>query len=393
MDLSTSPSRASTGASSSSSPPTNAAASRSNEPANTDSRRQSRASAGVQRSWLQSRAARRPGCRDGWPAGESRTSNPGVRRSSRSSSASARRRTAASSMASGMPSSRRHSSRASSRECPAAWRPPAAAARSSNRRSASQSAPSRDSGGTTRTCSPGRFSGVRLVARTRSRGHPASSRSTARAQGSARCSQLSRSSSSRWSRIRRMGAARGSPAPWSLTSRASATVAPISDGSPTGARSTSRTPSGKPPAVAAACRASRVLPTPPAPASVTRRDRRQQAGDVAELPRPPDEARGLVRQVALAGAAGVHAGLGGAVEAGALGTGEPEGVREQVHRAGARGAAARLDVPQRPDAEARPGGETLLGHVKTRAVPAHLGPEHRSSPGRSRPDRPKAPAA
>ena len=156
------------------------------------------------------------------------------------------------------------------------------AARSQNSRPASQRRSSSsvrsslgsgsDSDGTRQASSPGMWSGSRLVASTVRSGHERSSSSARRAHESIRCSQLSSTSKSRRgaSCIAR-AVAPGCPAR-SWRPSASATASGTSDWSASGARSTSQTPSGKPRSLPdAASMASRVLPHPPGPVSVTSR--------------------------------------------------------------------------------------------------------------------------
>ena len=129
-----------------------------------------------------------------------------------------------------------------------------------------------DSPGTGNTHSNGSISRACEVARIATSGQRPSTRSTKTATASARCSQLSRTSSA------------SRPARWSITASSPdrpcesprpsvlATAVPTSSPSVTGTRSTNQTPSRRSaarPAATAAAR--RVLPTPPGPVAVTSR--------------------------------------------------------------------------------------------------------------------------
>ena len=86
------------------------------------------------------------------------------------------------------------------------------------------------------------------------------------------CSQLSRTMRMGWSRSVEIRVSIGDRSDSTRSSRASATARGTSDGSLTGASSTSQTPSPRSSSTsAAAWRARRVFPDPPAPVSVTRR--------------------------------------------------------------------------------------------------------------------------
>jgi hypothetical protein len=141
-----------------------------------------------------------------------------------------------------------------------------APARSTNSATASSTA----SGGTRHTVSPGTPKGSRLVVSTATSGQDRSSSATTSAAPSRTCSQLSRQSSARRSRssvaTERAAPTRGSTGTPSVAATSSAT----SSGPVTASSSTHQTPSGHS-AVAATCAASRVLPLPPGPASVTSR--------------------------------------------------------------------------------------------------------------------------
>ena len=197
-----------------------------------------------------------------------------------------RRRAAASSSASGMPSSRAQTSATAAAFCAVTRKSGCAvAARSTNSRTASHRVsasaasaaggsrgPGSDSEGTRKGVSPATPSSSRLVASTRTPGQPRRRASARRAAASTRCSQLSSTRSRRLGRSASESvAARGRPAS-SRTPRAAATAWGARAGSARGASSTSHTPSGYAGSTSAAARrARRVLPTPPAPVSVTRR--------------------------------------------------------------------------------------------------------------------------
>ncbi len=228
--------------------------------------------------------ARRVRCRGGavrWPVVSS--PNRSASRSAICSTDSARTRAAASSIASGTPSSARHSAATA----PALAGPMVnpgrdAAARSANSRIASYRVASSaasigpsgatDSGGTCHTVSAATRSGSRLVAIRLSPGEESSRRWATAAHASIRCSQLSRTSSSR----------RGATASASVSSsgRPGSSPMPSADAardttrsachrSP---RSTKQPPSGNAAAtVCSTCWASRVFPMPPGPQSVSAR--------------------------------------------------------------------------------------------------------------------------
>ena len=128
------------------------------------------------------------------------------------------------------------------------------------------------SGGSVHTVSPRMPSGCWLVHSTDSPGADRSSSSTSAAQASSTCSQLSSTSSS--SRSARCSASSCGVGTWAAdrTDSAWATAYPTSEPSVSSARSTCRTPSAKTRRSSPATRtATRVLPVPPAPVSVTRR--------------------------------------------------------------------------------------------------------------------------
>ena len=202
-------------------------------------------------------------------------------------------------MASGMPSSREHTS-AIAAELPAvsANAGLAARARVTNRRPASDAATARtepssgsSSGGTGKTNSPGTSRRSLLVVRMRTRRQCPASMTTTRAADSRTCSQLSSTISSSRPASARTTPAIGSVASCSGTPSASATDAGTSAGSVREASSTSRAPSSKlPPASVATRSASRVLPQPPGPVSVTTRPPRSRSRTAAiSGPRPTSE--------------------------------------------------------------------------------------------------------
>jgi hypothetical protein len=186
-------------------------------------------------------------------------------------------RAAASSSASGIPSRRRQieatsGATASSSVKSRSW----VRARSAKSRTASEavmsSALSASGGGSDRdatryTRSPSTPSGSLEVARMPTPGQPRTTWAQNAAASSTTCSQLSRTSSGACSR------SAASSEPVSARPSVPATAAWICPPPVTGARSTNQTPSAVPSSCsAAACRARRVLPQPPAPASVTSRE-------------------------------------------------------------------------------------------------------------------------
>ena len=195
-------------------------------------------------------------------------------------SGSVRHWDAASSMASGMPSSRRQmvatAAAVSAASVNDGW---ARLARSTNSRTESMSARAARSStsgtvraGTGQVTSPGRPSGSRLVASTVSSPASTSASATKAAAASMTCSQLSRTN--------RVGAPATVAASWPAAERPGCSRAPRADntapatacGSSMGPSSIHQTPPGcLAPASPATASASRVLPTPPGPSSVTRR--------------------------------------------------------------------------------------------------------------------------
>ncbi len=259
---------------------------------NTATRCASSRSGSVSRSQLQSTTARSVRWRS------SAVRLPPVSRRKRSSSLAAtcctgseRKRAAASSIASGRPSRRRQISMTASTVSSSTSKPAdAAAARSAKSctdgcsRAAAGSWPSsgRPSGGTIARCSPSMPSGSRLVATTRRRGQCASRRSTSAAASATRCSQLSmtrrvsRGSSASTSRSKPSrappGAVGSSSRFASREPRTASSVGTRLSPSERGASSASQTPPGVvSTSSAASSQASRVLPAPPGPTSVTRR--------------------------------------------------------------------------------------------------------------------------
>ena len=187
---------------------------------------------------------------------------------------SARTRAAASSMASGMPSSDWHTPATAAALPVVSVKPGAlAAARSANSRTASPADPSAvltAIGGTCQTVSPATRSGSRLVASSRSSAEAVSSRWHSQAHSSSRCSQLSSTRTSDRER-------RASPSV-SMSGRFFSSVTPTTvatrettrSGLETSDSSAYRAPSGNSAATLASTRsASRVLPMPPGPVSVT----------------------------------------------------------------------------------------------------------------------------
>jgi hypothetical protein len=99
------------------------------------------------------------------------------------------------------------------------------------------------SDGTRQVISPGTPSGPRLVASTVRLGHSRSSAHASVADASRRCSQLSSTSSSRWSFSAETSVSSSGVPTCSRTPSAVATTCGTSAGSATGANSTSQTPS------------------------------------------------------------------------------------------------------------------------------------------------------
>ena len=159
----------------------------------------------------------------------------------------------------------------------------AAAARSTNSATASKpgspcsvgsaSASGNTSGDSRSTHSPPMPRVSRLVARIRSSGQARSSASVTLAASSTTCSQLSRTRSSLREQRKSIKTSRNDRAESSRTPRVAATTSTSSDPSRNSPNSTSHTPSPNTRRASVAARsASRVLPTPPIPVNVTRRD-------------------------------------------------------------------------------------------------------------------------
>ncbi len=258
------------------------------QPENVASRRSSICSSESSSSKLQSTVARSVCCRSGAVRSPELSSwNRSRSRSAICSTDSARTRAADSSMPSGMPSSVRHSRATDAVFSDVSVNPGRApAARAANSRTASWAASSvlgassggRSSGGTRHTVSPRTRSGSRLVAMICSHGHRASSSCTSVAQSLTWCSHVSRISS--MCRERSASAsvcASGTPCS-SRTPRVVATACatgPCQSASST-SHASSRSPrpsSGfSPESTSRASRtASRVLPIPPRPLSVSAR--------------------------------------------------------------------------------------------------------------------------
>ena len=145
---------------------------------------------------------------------------------------------------------------------------------------------------TATSCSPETCSTARLVTSIVSKGHAVRRLLTSDA-ASRRCSKLSRMRSDRRSRRNAWIPSSTGCAPVSRTAKAWAMAEATCVGSWTGASATNQTPSGKSAAMSCATRmASRVLPTPPGPVSVTSRTvSPQKAVDgKRDLALPADEA-------------------------------------------------------------------------------------------------------
>jgi hypothetical protein len=219
-------------------------------------------------------------CRRAAPPGR-RTAK--LRSSRRASSAGviAGTRAAASSTASAIPSSRRATAATAAAFSAVTWKPGlTAAARSANSRTAStprivsRSAPAAGTarGGTGTSRSPSIPRPSRLVAKIASRSHDRASTAASAAAPASRCSQLSSTSSSCLPRKSSTSASRVLWPGRAVTENTAATASSTPAGSRTGASSHSHAPSPNRGATrAAACSASRVLPTPPGPVSVTTR--------------------------------------------------------------------------------------------------------------------------
>ena len=241
------------------------------------------------------------------------SANRWSRRASSSAAGIPRSRAAASSMASGMPSSRRQIRPATpAASSSSASGTPCAAARSSSSRTASLariapvSSPwaGTPSDGTRYTHSPSMPSGSRLVASNARFGQPRSSASASLAHAPMTCSQLSSSTSRRRPPTASTSVSSTGRPGSRRTPSTSATVTATRSGPPSGARSANHTPSPDPStSPAATCSANRVLPAPPAPVSVTSRERstsRRTAASSASRPMKLDTCAGkLVRSPGL----------------------------------------------------------------------------------------------
>jgi hypothetical protein len=127
-------------------------------------------------------------------------------------------------------------------------------------------------GGTGKTTSPSMPRASRLVARTVTPGQVCTIRESTAAHASARCSQLSTTSSTRASRSRSVTESINPTVGRSCTPTAAATAAATMSGSATAARSTQPAPSeNRRDASVATSTASRVFPLPPAPVRVSTR--------------------------------------------------------------------------------------------------------------------------
>ena len=241
------------------------AASNVNPPWNTARRSNSVAWSVVKSRWLQSMAAAIVCWRSGAPlAPEARTRKRSLRLTSSSRSDMRSSLAAAISIASGRRSSRSQIATTGSRLGGATLNPGTTSrARSSKRLSASGS-PSADTGHRT---SPGTPRGSRLVARMASVGQRSSKAVANDAHSATRCSQLSRMRSALRDASQDAATCCGDPRPGS--SRFATTGPATSDSA---ASSTHQMPSGHASRVAFATSvASRLLPAPPVPVSVTSR--------------------------------------------------------------------------------------------------------------------------
>ena len=190
---------------------------------------------------------------------------------------------AASSIARGRPSSRAQSAASTGVAAPSqATVGVTSRARATNSRTASDRRMSlsvafrgspTSSGGTGTSTSPGTPSCSRLVVRIRSRGHPASNCSASLAQSSTTCSQLSSTSSTRPS-THAFSTVSTRSRPGSSRPSAVATAAVTTDPAGSGASSTHHSPPRYDRRTSGiSSTASRVLPTPAGPVSVTNRCR------------------------------------------------------------------------------------------------------------------------
>jgi hypothetical protein len=140
------------------------------------------------------------------------------------------------------------------------------------RRSTGRAAPRSGtaSGGTSHTVSPAIAKGSRLVAKIRRWGQAQRSRSASSAHGPTRCSQVSSTRRIAWERNASDSVTSSGRSGCSGSFRSEATACVARAGSLIAASSTSHAPSGNwPSAPDATSSASRVLPTPPVPTSVS----------------------------------------------------------------------------------------------------------------------------
>ncbi len=243
-------------------------------PRKTESRAHSSRSSGAQSSWLQPMVVRRARWRRGQTVSSVRSSVREASRTVISCALLSRSWAQASSTASGMPSRRRQiSATAAALAGSSSERSGAtAAARSWKSRTASSPSSPADSGGTSTHVSPAEPSGSRLVARTVSPGAAASSSVTSRPQGPTIRSQQSRTSRRLFPESHSPRAATGRRGLWSRSPTPSQTVVASNWSSWRWDRPAHQTPSAyRPRARSAVRRASRLLPTPPLPVSVTSR--------------------------------------------------------------------------------------------------------------------------
>ena len=161
-------------------------------------------------------------------------------------------------------------------------------ARSTNKVTASDVTPSTASGGTVRSASPGARRCSREVARTRGTSERARISPIASAAAASTCSQLSTTTSTRRPANASATVSMTRAPPCGVMPRAVAIASGTASASPTGASSTSHTPSGNSSASSAATsRASRVFPTPPTPLRVTSgRERTSEATSDRTRERP-----------------------------------------------------------------------------------------------------------
>jgi hypothetical protein len=272
---------------------------------------------------LHSTVARRVRCRSGRStAPVPRASSEAASRASSAAGSNSRVRAAASSIASGRPSSRRQISATAAALFPVSVKPGRTAwARSTNSATADEAASSPNgtvagpagalsgtgSGGTGYSRSAASPSTVRLVARIVTPRQRASSSASSPAALTT-CSRLSRISSHRSPPNHSASACSGDPAPPRLAPTARATASSTRPGSVTAASGTNTTPAAnRSPSRSPTATASRVLPIPPGPVSVTSRAWPTAAAVCSRsLSRPMNEVTGNGRLVARS--AGVRIG-------------------------------------------------------------------------------------